>query len=236
MSIVKRHVAKKSTKQVGASSPVKSDLEKPVKSDIKTQFEQLKLVMETDLTRLKSFDDIDDKASYKAQVIDKNGYMDFVLKYAKSGATFPNSVLVWVFIWLVDLKRWEQVLELLPVLVSQGQKLPTRFKTQDWSTFVGDYLYDHASYLLSKGENSIIASTVRQDIGLFLSCIEKSELPINNIVHGKVLAIAGKLESACFNYGNALHFYMKATKVNDGAGVKKIAKETAKLINKEISI
>ncbi|PAJ72255.1 hypothetical protein CJF42_22130 [Pseudoalteromonas sp. NBT06-2] len=92
------------------------------------QFDLLKVAMEADLGQLKKFSDIERKAEYKSDALTKNDYLAYLNTYRKSGANHPNIVLAWVFIWLIDLKRWSQALEWLPLLIAQQQPLPKRFK------------------------------------------------------------------------------------------------------------
>lgn len=64
-------------------------------------------------------------------------YQEYVQRYRDSGLSFPNSVLVYVLIWLFDTTQFEKGLELADFAMSQGQVLPERFN-RDIPTFVAD--------------------------------------------------------------------------------------------------
>lgn len=207
------------------------------RSQIQQRFDTLKEVLNVDLAHLKAFETIDDKLAYKSSVLDKNGYFSFVHDYVKSGANFSNVILVWCVIWLVDLKRFSDALQLLPTLISQSQKLPTMFKTKNWLDFVGDYLYDHATTILLKGREAIENDDIRELLRNYLALCEEHEKHVHKIVHGKVYAVLCKLEFECKNMGYARNYGVKAELINDeGAGVKKFAREAAKLTGIEINI
>lgn len=70
-------------------------------------------------------------------------YLEYVLRYRESGLNFPNSVLVYVLIWLFDTEQFTQGLELADFAMSQGQTLPERFN-RDIPTFVADQMIDWA--------------------------------------------------------------------------------------------
>jgi hypothetical protein len=185
----------------------------------------LKVAMEADLGQLKTFSEIEKKAEYKSDALKVNEYLAYLETYRKSGANHPNIILAWVFIWLVDLQRWEQALKWLPLLIEQNQPLPKRFKREHWGELVIDELYDLGKAQL---ENELISQDdLRHAISYFNAVInqfDEGQWQINKVCQGKIFAMAGKLEQKNLNDGNALFNYLKAQKLNDGAGVKKDAR------------
>ena len=70
-------------------------------------------------------------------------YQEYVQRYRDSGLSFPNSVLMYVLIWLFDTADFEKGLELADFAISQDQALPERFN-RDIPTFVADEVIDWA--------------------------------------------------------------------------------------------
>lgn len=70
-------------------------------------------------------------------------YQEYVQQYRDSGLSFPNSVLMYVLIWLFDTAEFDKGLELADFAISQGQVLPECFN-RDIPTFVADEVIDWA--------------------------------------------------------------------------------------------
>ncbi|TMS93657.1 terminase, partial [Pseudoalteromonas sp. S979] len=104
--------------------------------------------IESDLAQLKTITEISDTASYKSEALHRNDYLGYINRYRLSGQNHHNKVLSWVFIWLVELKGWNAVLEIVPLMNEQKQPLPTVFNTKHWPALVIDKLYDDANYYL----------------------------------------------------------------------------------------
>ena len=259
MSLVKKNLEKALTNKVSSSSKneaksnnkkrvvigvdlAKASADKTVilnegeRTQIMKDFDMYTIGMNSDLAQLKQFSSIEDNHQYKSEALTNNEYLKYVDDYQASGANHPNIVLAWVFIWLVDLKRWSQALELLPLMVEQKQPLPTRFNTKHWGVFIADQLYTEGAIQLEKGLKSIQSSNIINPFYQLISLSEKGNWDLGEVVGGKTYAMAGKLEHVRFNYGNALHHYIVATKINDKAGVKKAARDIAKTLNIEIDI
>ncbi|WP_299002325.1 phage terminase small subunit [uncultured Shewanella sp.] len=202
------------------------------------QFEIMKAAIDADLAQLKTFNTLEDKAEYKRDAIKQNGYLAYCEHYLQSGANHPNIILAWVFIWLIDLQRYTEAFTFLPLLISQGQKLPTRFKTTHWGEFVIDQIYDVAVDKLSKTDEISPEDlfNITEHVSTLTRFFNEQAWSLNPIVSGKLFAVAGKLEQQQHNYGRALNHYQHATLLNDGAGVKKTARELAKHIGVEINI
>ena len=245
MSLVLRR-QKKALEQVLQSQTTQEQV-KPANSKISisstvdqvtstTELQLFQAAVDADLAHLKTIKDINKKAEFKAEAITANDYMSYLSRYKDSGDNYPNSVLSWVVIWLVDLGRWAQAFEYLPLLIAQGQHLPTQFNTKDWPTFFIDQLYDEGKKILDSGEASIIDSGITKQFNKMIDVYENNHANVSDVVGGKLYAIAAKLENCIHNYGNTIEYAKRAHEINDGAGVKKLARETAKKLGKEITI
>ncbi len=249
MSLVKKALAKAAA-QKGAeqadskpaahsapqSAPTSAPAAAVITDDGPSRYEFFKAAMESDLNQLKTFDDIADKASYKSEALERNEYLPYIKEYQLSGQHFPNVVLQWVFIWLVDLKRWDAVLELLPMMVEQKQPLPTVFNTKHWPTFLIDQLYDEGSYHLSKGADSVKQSGIAGVFHRLIAQVKTQDWSGIELIGGKLYVMAAKLENSLFNFGYALGFALEAQRINEQAGVKGLAKEIAKKLDIKIDI
>ncbi|MCL1123309.1 phage terminase small subunit [Shewanella surugensis] len=201
-------------------------------------FEIMKAAIEADLAQLKTFNTLEDKDEYKSDAIKQNGYLDYCKNYQHSGANHPNIILAWVFIWLIDLQRYTEAFAFLPLLIAQGQKLPTRFKTPHWGEFVIDQIYDVAVDKLSNIDDISAEDllNITERVSTLIRYFNEQAWALNPIVAGKLFSVAGKLEQQQHNYGRALRHFLQATLLNDSAGVKKAARELAKKIDVEINI
>jgi len=258
MSIVKRNKLKaliqaelNKVAHIGVDKSNKADIDSSatVKADntntiaIKPELELFNASIDANLSQLKKFLTLEEKDKFKAEAIEKDEYIDYVDRYLASGEHYPNKAFTWIFIWLVDLGHWQQVLNYLPHLITQQQHLPKVFNTKEWTTFLIDQLYDAGSKELQEqqkiNERTPEVLSKSQIINVFNSLIafvEKEKPVVNDVVLGKLYTMAAKLEYVHFNLGNSLNLCLKATKTNDKAGVKKLAKDIAKNINKNITI
>ena len=246
MSIVARRLAQAKQDKAGQkkqgvqAKPATAVTEKaaaaPFRTGVMKEFDMFNIAMESDLAQLKQFKTLEEKSQYKAEAIRINDYLGYVSRYIESGANHPNAVLTWLVIWLVDLGRWDEALKFLPLLVEQQQHLPPQFNTKDWPTFFIDQLYDEGARQLDKAKDTLELVWLKEVIRWFyvlIGFIEQKQLTGNDIVFGKLYAMACKLEESRFNYGNALHHGITATKINDKAGVKGLVRDIAKKLGQE---
>ncbi|ATC93499.1 phage terminase small subunit [Pseudoalteromonas tunicata] len=236
MSLVKKSLAKavssvpnSTEKQAPTAAATATQANAPANNTEQSEYPFFAAAIESDLAQLKTFTDISDKASYKSEAIKRNDYLGYINRYRLSGQNHHNKVLAWVFIWLVDLKRWDAVLELLPLMIEQKQPLPTVFNTKHWPAFVIDQLYDDANYYLSESKMQGL-----YDIGFTLRrliyVVKNQDWSGLEVVGGKLYSIAAKVHKAQLNLGNALYFAEMAQAINDKAGVKTMLKELQKMI------
>lgn len=236
MSLVKKSLAKAASSvptstenkaQTAAANATQANA--PATVNKQTEYQLYVAAIESDLAQLKTFTDIADKASYKSEALKRQDYLAYINQYRLSGQNHHNKVLAWVFIWLVDLKRWDAVMDLLPLMIEQKQPLPTVFNTKHWAAFVIDQLYDDANYYLSQSQQQEL-----HDIGFILhrliNAVKNQDWAGLEVVGGKLYAIAAKVNKAQLNLGNALYFAEMAQSINDKAGVKTLIKELQKII------
>ncbi|WKD23608.1 phage terminase small subunit [Pseudoalteromonas sp. KG3] len=201
----------------------------PATVNKQTEYQLYAAAIESDLAQLKTFADISDKATYKSEVLERQDYLGYINQYRLNGQNHHNKVLAWVFIWLVDLKRWDAVMDLLPLMIEQKQPLPTVFNTKHWAAFVIDQLYDDANYYLAESHQQGL-----YDIGFTLRrlifVVKNQDWAGLEVVGGKLYAIAAKVNKAQLNLGSALYFAKIAQSINDKAGVKTLLKELQKMI------
>lgn len=201
----------------------------PVTDNEQKEYPFFVAAIESDLAQLKTFTDIVDKASYKSEALKRNDYLSYIKRYRLSDQNHHNKVLAWVFIWLVDLKRWDAVLELLPLMVEQKQPLPTVFNTKHWPAFVIDQLYDDANFYLSESKYDGLFE-ISFVLHRLISIVKDQDWTGLEVVGGKLYAIAAKVDASIHNYGFAAAFAEQAQEINDKAGVKTLLKDLQKLL------
>ena len=233
MSLVKQALAKSKSEvpksAVKASAPTKVNQSE----NKQTEYAFFKAAIKSDLAQLKTFGDICDKADYKAKAIEKNDYLGYINQYRLSGDNHPNLVLAWVFIWLVDLKRWAQAIDLLPLLIEQKQPLPKQFNTKHWPTFLIDQLYDDANWYLQNECTVEDVAKIAFVLHRVIDATQHQDWAGSEIAGGKLYAITTKIEAAMHNYGNALRFGQIAQQINDKAGVKTLVAKLQKQLQRQ---
>lgn len=241
MSLVKKSLAKavssvptSTEKQAPTAVATATQANAPANNTEQNEYPFFAAAIESDLAQLKTFTDISDKASYKSEALERNDYLGYINRYRLSGQNHHNKVLAWVFIWLVDLKRWDAVLELLPLLIEQKQSLPTVFNTKHWAAFVIDQLYDDANYYLSESKQQGLFD-ISYVLRSLINTVKKQDWSGLEVVGGKLYAIAAKVDAAQHNYGNALLFAEHAQAVNDKAGVKGLVDKLTKQLKGIVS-
>lgn len=241
MSLVKNSLAKAASSVPTSTKPnaptgvaIAIQTNAPSNVNKQTEYQLYAAAIESDLAQLKTFTDIADKATYKSEALERQDYLGYINEYRLSGQCHPNTVLAWVFIWLVDLKRWDAVLELLPFMVEQKQPLPTVFNTKHWPAFVIDQLYDDANYYLTESKLQGLFDMSYVLRGL-INTVKNQDWNGLEVVGGKMYAIAAKVDAAQHNYGNALLFAERAQVINDKAGVKGLVDKLAKQLKATVS-
>ena len=241
MSLVKKSLAKavssvpsSTEKQAPTAAVTAAQAKASANNNEQNEYPFFAAAIESDLAQLKTFTDIADKASYKSEALKRNDYLGYINRYRLSGKNHHNTVLPWVFIWLVDLKRWDAVIDLLPLMIEQKQPLPTVFNTKHWPAFVIDQLYDDANYYLTESKLQGLFDISYVLRGL-INTVKNQDWNGLEVVGGKLYAIAAKVDAAQHNYGNALLFAEQAQAINDKAGVKGLVDKLTKQLKGIVS-
>lgn len=165
-----------------------------------------------DLELLSERDSIAEKIALKRELVPK--YLPRVRAYIEGGANRPNALMVWCVIWLLDIEDIEQALELANFAIKQQQQAPSRFK-RDLPTYVAETLHDWAEreYKAQRSPHPYYSEV--------LEAVDSQRWPVSNIiVLGKLYKLAGLVCDQQEDFAKAVHWYEKATEVNDKAGVK----------------
>mgnify|MGYP003633907376 CR=1 FL=1 len=150
----------------------------------KAMYEQLQAGMETDLARLKTYVNVEDKVTAKRELL--ANYLPYVEQYMASDSDTPNSIAVRVMIWLIDTGNIEKGLLLGLYLMKTGhQVMPAGFAST-MQTFLCDYIYDWAKVQLD-GKH-----TASPYLDMLITALLKDEWELNGIVSSKMFAMAAK--------------------------------------------
>ncbi|WP_299945938.1 phage terminase small subunit [uncultured Microbulbifer sp.] len=172
----------------------------------------IEAALQADLQLLSERANVQEKIALKRQLLPK--YLPHIQDYRESGAQYPNPLLVYCLIWLLDVEDIEQALELAALAIAQQQQLPARFN-RDLPTFVAETLHDWAErqYMANRS-----ASPYYEQV---LENVEQGIWPVTQIiVLGKLYKLAGLICDQQEDFARAVHWYEKATAANDKAGVK----------------
>ncbi len=64
-------------------------------------------------------------------------------EYVESGQAYPNPILVYCIIWLIDVKRFDTALAWADLAIEQGQDMPANIKSK-MPAFIASSIYDWA--------------------------------------------------------------------------------------------
>ncbi|MCX4187176.1 phage terminase small subunit [Methylophaga sp. OBS4] len=185
-------------------------------------FDQLKAAMETDLQRLKTKHTMEEKAELKLELLPN--YQGFVDDYMANGHNYPNSIAVWVLIWLLDVGDIEKALDLGFYLIrTPKQDTPANFGRADLPTIICDAVYDWASAELKAGRSA--SPYLDQVVAVMLD----ENWQLSPPVASKMPAMLAKHEFAKENFENTVHWCEVAERLNpEGHGTKTMKKEALK--------
>lgn len=205
----------------GAENPYLGGAITPAVAVESGSLEHYQAALSADLNSLKALKTLEEKSAAKKTMIET--YWGFVDNYVKQGHNYPNTVAVWVMIWLLDVLDIERGLNLALYLIKQGktQALPAKFD-RDIPTFICDAMYDWANELLKKEQS------VSPYLDILASTIEQDQWSLAPPVKSKVFAMLAKHKTLEGQYAECVHLCELAEAANpEGAGVKGI-KATAK--------
>ncbi|WP_102794285.1 phage terminase small subunit [Bowmanella denitrificans] len=221
----------KQHQQVGGNPAAKFRLNKLAEQEATRQQQQasqesaqtydiVKAALQGDINTLKNQKTIKEKLEYKAHILPQ--YLDYLQQYAQSGHNHPNEVLSQTVVWLFDCQQFDMAFVYANLAMQQKQKLPARFNTPNFETFICDSLADY----------SVAQRKAKQPAPALQFAIDgvQSGWDVHDIVKGKVLAEAAKNAEAESNWQQAFDYANAALEANDKAGVKGLLKNaTAQL-------
>ena len=146
----------------------------------------------------------EDRDTVRASLIKR--YMGHIESYLSGGEVFANPVLVYVIIWLFDLKRMGEALKLAFIAIEQEQKL-VGFK-RNLSTWVADTVCDWAESEHKAGR------TVEPYFTQVFEMMGK--WPVPNVVVMKYNKMAGVIAFDKEDFETAIKYFEAAQALQDG--------------------
>lgn len=210
--------ARAAAQQVSAKPAVALQTAAPLSPD-RTVIEA---ALEADLQLLSERSDVKEKIALKRQLLPK--YLQQVKAYCEAGERYPNEVLVYCLIWLLDVEDIEQALGLAAIAIEQQQLMPERFK-RDLPTYVAETVHDWAERQYKANQS---ASPYFDQV---VEAVHSESWPVAQIiVVGKVYKLAGLFAERANDVPAAIRWFQLATEANPRAGVKtRLEKLQAKL-------
>jgi tetratricopeptide (TPR) repeat protein len=184
-------------------------------SELNKEYDIIKASLDGDLVTLKGLKTIPKKLAYKAHVIPN--YLGYLETFVAEEHEHPNGILSQVIVWLFDTQQFELAQKYADVALAQGQKLPARFKTPNFETFICDELCVYANNQLKNKQPAPALQYAIDGIN--------NEWDVNKVLTGKIFVVAGKLAHAAGDLETAVDYFTKALEINDRAGVKKLRDE-----------
>ncbi|MGI1677564.1 MAG: hypothetical protein K6L75_02450 [Cellvibrionaceae bacterium] len=216
---LERHAKNKNETQLVENSKDQTLLVGDVGDDYETVLAALNL----DRDRLKEIDSVPEKIELKKnELVPK--YLQYLEKYRDEERLHPNAVLVWVLIWLLDIKDVERALEWATFAIKQHQHAPENFKRSLTELFA-ESMCDWAETEFTEGRSfspyfEMVAVNLKEKVWL-------TEQPI---IPGKIFKLMGQHFEKLSDDKAALDWYTLAQYANDKAGCKgKIKSLTEKL-------
>ncbi|MCX2834466.1 phage terminase small subunit [Microbulbifer thermotolerans] len=196
-----KQITKKPAAEMAASVPENSDRA------------VIEAALEADLHLLSERTDVAEKIALKRQLLPK--YLPHVQAYRESGAHYPNPLLVYCLIWLLDVEDIEPALELAEFAIAQQQQLPARFK-RDLPTWVVETVHDWAErqYKAQQSATPYLEQVVE-------AVQAERWIVTQPIVLNKLYKLAGLYAERNGDIDAAVHWYQLCEQVNPGkSGVK----------------
>ena len=186
--------------------------------------ENCQIALQVHLARLKELKTLPEKADYKAKVL--GDLQPFVDEYVAQDHYYPNDVAVWLMVWLFDVGRIEQAINLGLLLVNQDQKLPGKFGS-DLVTFICDYTYDYAAAKFKDNESA------QPYFDQVFTAMNDQDWQLHEVVEGKIYAMAAKLATQTKDHTKVVEYGTKALQINPKAGVKKLVDKATRALAKQ---
>ncbi|WP_421848335.1 phage terminase small subunit [Marinomonas sp.] len=193
-------------------------------------FEQLQAAMVTDVARIKTKPELEDKQALKGELLPN--YLPFVQAYVADGHDYPNDVAVQVMVWLFDVNDIDNALKIGMYLVATGNNdLPPKF-SRNLPTFIADALYDWANAEL-KAEQT--ATPYLDALVDFVDDALAEKWDLHPAVISKNLSLLAKHKEREGKLAECVALCEKAETANpEGAGVKTMKERVQKLLDKSV--
>ncbi|WP_020410998.1 phage terminase small subunit [Hahella ganghwensis] len=185
----------------------------PVRNDKTTHSYQVALTALAQIReQLGALDDIRDKVALKAKVLPQ--FTEFLQDYRDSGQRYPNQVLVFCIIWLLDVEDIESAMAWAGLAIEQQQLMPEFFK-RDLPTYVLEEIHDWAERQYKAGHSA--SPYLEQAADLMTAGTWPTT---NSIVMGKVYRLCGMHAERGQELKAALDYFEQAQAANEAAGCK----------------
>ncbi|ECL8477522.1 terminase [Salmonella enterica] len=98
--------------------------------------------LDIDVKKLRSLTRIADRIDMKRDELLPR-WEPVAREYVESGKAYPNPILVYCIIWLIDVKRFDTALVWADLAIEQGQEMPPNIKSK-MPAFIAASIYDWA--------------------------------------------------------------------------------------------
>lgn len=98
--------------------------------------------LDIDVKRLRSLTTLADRIDMKSNDLLPK-WEPVVREYVESGKAYPNPILVYCIIWLIDVRRFDTALAWADLAIQQGQEMPPNIKSK-MPAFIAASIYDWA--------------------------------------------------------------------------------------------
>ncbi|HFG5186444.1 TPA: phage terminase small subunit [Salmonella enterica subsp. enterica serovar Typhimurium] len=98
--------------------------------------------LDIDVKKLRSLTRIADRVDMKRDELLPR-WEPVAREYVESGKAYPNPILVYCIIWLIDVKRFDTALAWADLAIEQGQEMPPNIKSK-MPAFIASSIYDWA--------------------------------------------------------------------------------------------
>ncbi|EMN6529634.1 terminase [Salmonella enterica subsp. enterica serovar Bredeney] len=98
--------------------------------------------LDIDVKRLRSLTTLADRIDMKSNDLLPK-WEPVAREYVESGEAYPNPILVYCIIWLIDVRRFDTALAWADLAIQQGQEMPPNIKSK-MPAFIAASIYDWA--------------------------------------------------------------------------------------------
>ncbi|EAA5991501.1 terminase [Salmonella enterica] len=98
--------------------------------------------LDIDVKRLRSLTTLADRIDMKSNDLLPK-WEPVAREYVESGKAYPNPILVYCIIWLIDVRRFDTALAWADLAIEQGQEMPPNIKSR-MPAFIAASIYDWA--------------------------------------------------------------------------------------------